>query len=139
MLKYRHPTAEDIPKLNKWVAADPVHKDTMKGSDFVLEADDKGNVPKGIQCIEVRDEKGVVFYLRFRNALVVETQFPPTTDRREKVRIARALKEALAFFMGTSKGLGYHAMFFNSMSDTLIQFFEKLGFSRIKDFFKVDL
>ena len=139
MLKYRHPTAENIPKIDEWVAVDPVHAGVMKGSDFVLQADENGVMPKGIQCIEVSDENGVVFYLRFRNALIVETQFPPATDGREKVRLARALKEALAFFMGSSRNLGYHALFFNSLSESLIQFFEKFGFVRITDFFKVNL
>ena len=139
MLKYGHPKAEDIPKIDSWIAADPAHAGVMKGSDFVLQPNSDGEIPMGIQCIEVSDESGVVFYLRFQNALIVETQFPPTTDRREKVRLARALKESLAFFMGTSKRLGYHGLFFNSVSETLIQFFEKLGFKRLTDHFRVNL
>ena len=131
MLKYRHTTPEDIPKIDEWVSVDPVHKDTMKGSDFVLAEGEKGT-----QCIEVQDEAGAtIFYLRFRNALIVETQFPPESS----LRTAKALKEALAFFMASSKKLGYHALFFNSMSEGLIRFFEKLGFHRVRDYFKVEL
>lgn len=145
MLHYKHTAVEDIPKIAEWVAADPAHKDIMKAEDFVLIANDKGDLPKGVQCVEVSDDNGVVFYLRFRNALIVETQFPPIESStkfgpiRQRVRIAKSLKEALVYFMGTSRRLGYHAMFFNSVSDALILFFEKLGFKKLTDHFKVDL
>ena len=36
MLKYRHTTIEDLPQIEEWIAADPAHAGTMKGSDFVL-------------------------------------------------------------------------------------------------------
>ena len=143
MLKYVHPTTNDIPKIAEWIAADPAHRDIMKAEDFVLLPDKDGVLPKGVQCVEVQDDKGTVFYLRFRNALIVETQFPPDKTGfgylRERVRIAKALKEAFAFFSVSTRNLGYHAMFFNSVSESLIQFFEKLGFSRLKDHFKADL
>jgi len=140
LLKYRHTTNEDIPKIEEWMAADPFHAGVMKASDFVLAPDEKGS-----QCIEVQDDNGTVFYLRLRNALIVETQFPPAYKPetfgylRQRVRIAKALKEAFAFFSQSSKNLGYHAMFFNSISESLIAFFEKHGFVALKDHFKVDL
>lgn len=143
MLKYVHPTAEDIPKIAEWIAADTAHAGVMKAEDFVLLPDENGVIPQGVQCVEVQDDKGTVFYLRFRSALIVETQFPPDKTGfgylRERVRIARALKEALPYFSAGSKHLGFHAMFFNSVSESLIEFFEKLGFSRLKDYFKVNL
>jgi hypothetical protein len=134
MLKYRHTSIEDLPKIAEWIAADPSHKDTFKAEDFVLVEED-GKLSKGIQCIEVFDDVGPIFYLRFKNALIVETQFPPNPG----LRVAKGLKEALAFFSVSSKKLGYHAMFFNSVSEGLISFFEKLGFNKLKDYFKADL
>jgi hypothetical protein len=145
MLKYRHTSVDDTQKIGEWVAADPSHKDIFKPEDFILLPDANGNIPKGIQCIEVQDEKGTVFYLRFRNALIVETQFAPTSDvrdfgyLRQQIRVSKALKEALAYFSVASKNLGYYAMFFNSVSESLINFFEKLGFTRLTDYFKADL
>lgn len=140
MLKYRHTTIEDVPKLNEWVAADPIHKDLFTGEHFILKPDDKG-----MQCIEVLDDLGTVFYLKFTNALIVEAQFPERLKLRtfgalrQQLRISKGLKEALGFFMFSTKKLGYHALFFNSVSGSLIQFFEKLGFSKLTDYFKVDL
>lgn len=139
MLRYRHPTLEDIPKLNEWVAADPAHRDLFTGSHFILQPDEHG-----VQCIEVEDDKGTVFYLKFTNALIVETQFPPSlgmnfAELRQRVRISKALKEAFGYFAASSKQLGYRAMLFNSVSASLITFFEKLGFKRLTDYFKVNL
>lgn len=140
MLKYRHTSAEDLPKLNEWVAADPTHKDLFTGEHFILKPDDHG-----VQCIEVLDDLGTVFYLKFTNALIVEAQFPEKMKLgtfgalRQQLRVSKGLKEALGFFMLSTKKLGYHALLFNSVSDSLVQFFEKLGFSKLTDYFKVDL
>jgi hypothetical protein len=143
MLKYRHTTLDDAPKIDEWIAADPAHADVMKSSDFILIPDEKTQeLPKGRQCIEVQDAHGTIFYLAFRNALIVEAQFPPnilTAPVEQKVRLANGLKEALAYFMISSKKIGYYALLFNSVSESLIAFFEKLGFSKLKDYFKVDL
>ena len=138
MLKYRHTVAEDLPQLDAWVKADPAHQH-LTGSHFALQPDEKG-----VQCIEVEDDKGTVFYLKFTNALLVETQFPPSlgmnfAELRQRVRISKALKEAFGYFAASSKQLGYRAMLFNSVSASLITFFEKLGFKRLTDYFKVNL
>lgn len=138
MLKYRHTNAEDLPQLDAWVKADPAHQH-LTGSHFMLQPDEHG-----VQCIEVEDDKGTVFYLKFTNALIVETQFPPSlgmnlAEARQRVRISRALKEAFGYFGASSKQLGYHAMLFNSVSESLIAFFEKLGFKKLTDYFKVNL
>lgn len=133
MLLYSHPTNKDLKKLDAWVSADPAHKDLFTGSHFILQPDQKG-----VQCIEVRDEEGTVFYLKFTNALMVEAQFPPDADQ-QSIRISTALKDAFGFFSHSSKNLGYHAMLFESVSENLILFFEKFGFKRLKNFFKVNL
>ena len=145
MLRYKHTTLEDLPKIAEWIAADPAHKHVFKAEDFILIPDEKtGEVLKGVQCVEVMDAYGTVFYLRFRNALIVETQFPPAAVgsfgiARQQLRVSKGLKEAFSYFANTSKNLGYHAMLFNSVSETLIDFFEKLSFKRLTDYFKADL
>ena len=138
MLKYRHPTVDDLPKINKWITEDSDHRSKCDGSYFVLMLDKDGNLPKGMQCIEVLDEQGTVFFLKFTNALIVDTQFAPESEvSKDRVRIA--LKEAFGFFSISSKNLGYHAMLFESVSKSLIWFFQKLGFKQEFDFFKVNL
>src|SRR5580693_6150207 len=106
MLKYRHPTVDDLPKISKWISEDPDHKDKCDSSYFILALDKDGNVPKGTQCIEVLDEQGTVFFLKFTNALIVDTQFAPESEV-SKDRVREALKEAFGFFSISSKNLGY--------------------------------
>lgn len=138
-LTYRHPTIDDLPKLNEWVAADPDHNGKCDGSFFVLLPDKDGKVPRGIQCIEVLDEQGTVFFLKFTNALIVDAQFPPNVDADQKIRIAKALKDAFVYFSVSSKGLGYHELLFESISMSLTSFFSRLGFRKAADFFRVNL
>ena len=139
MLKYRHTNAEDLPQLDAWVKADPAHQH-LTGSHFMLQPDENG-----VQCIEVEDDKGTVFYLKFTNALACGDAVPSVSrdesspKLRQRVRISKALKEAFGYFGASSKQLGYHAMLFNSVSESLIAFFEKLGFKRLTDYFKVNL
>lgn len=133
MLKYRHPSESDLQKLNEWVAADPDHKDKCTGSYFIP------NGEAGTQCIEVSDDQGTVFYLKFTNAVFVDAQFSPISSSEERERIRAGLNEAFAYFSKTLKEKGYHAMLFDSVSPTLIRFFHKLGFRPLLDFFRVSL
>ena len=146
MLKYRHTTIDDLPKIEEWIAADPAHAGTMKGSDFVLIPNADGEIEKGRQCIEVRDEDGVVFYVHLKQALIMEVQFPPVAkdktinSNRQKIRVARSTKEMVEFFCFAAKKLGYYTMFYQSVSEHLIAFCEKhLGFRKADDFHKVEL
>ena len=36
MLRYKHTTLEDLPKIAEWIAADPAHKHVFKAEDFVV-------------------------------------------------------------------------------------------------------
>lgn len=143
MLKYRHTTLEDLPRIEEWIAADPSHRNVMKASDFVLIPDEKtGELPKGRQCIEVQDDKGTILFVGLKQALILEVQFPPIEGdpRAHKVRIARALEETVKYFCFAGKKLGHYVMFYESISSALIQFGEKyLGFRKADNFHKVDL
>lgn len=135
MLKYRHTSPENLPQLDQWVAEDSVHKDQFTGSHFILPEE---KAPKGVQCIEISDEQGILFYLKLTNAVLVEAQFPPK-DEVTPERIRRGLREAFGFFSHRLREMGYHAMLFDSVSKSLIRFFEGFGFKRIPDFFRVSL
>jgi hypothetical protein len=140
MLKYRHPTKEeDLVRLNEWVAEDPDHCKTTSGSFLIVEPDSNGKMPTGKTAIAVEDEHGVVFYLKFTNAVLVDTQFPPDLSEEERARRKAAISEVFGFFSNRLKGMGYHAALFESVSQPLVQFMERVGFKRLKDFFKVSL
>ncbi len=139
MLKYRHPTTEDISKIDAWVKVDSDHATKCDGSFFVELPNADGSKPKGVTCIEVQDDDGTIFYLKFRNAVIVDAQFSPETSETERLRLRKALSEAFGYFGAAFKNMGYHAMFFESTSDSLIKFFSRFGFKKILDTFKVDL
>jgi hypothetical protein len=146
MLKYRHTTADDLSKIEEWIAADPAHAGVMKGADFVLVPNAEGEVPKGRQCIVVSDNDGIVFFVNLKQTLIMEVQFPPAPKEntinfnRHRIRIAHATKEMVGYFCFAAHKLGNHAMFFQSVSNSLIAFCEKhLGFRKTEDFYKVDL
>lgn len=136
MLKYRHPTEDrDRAVLDAWVASDPDHCNTTTGSYFLVDpVKDAGQV-----AIAVEDDEGTVFYLKFTNAVFVDAQFPPDLSEAQRARARSALNEAFVFFSQSLKKQGIHAMLFDSVSRPLIRFFEKKGFKRLKDFFKVGL
>jgi hypothetical protein len=146
MLKYRHTTVEDLPKIEEWIAADPAHAGVMKGTDFVLIPDEAGELPKGRQCIEVQDDEGILFYINLKQAMIMEVQFPPDpkdktiNSNRHKIRIARATKEMVQYFCFAAKKLGYYTMFYESVSASLTAFCEKhLGFRKADNFHKAEL
>jgi hypothetical protein len=139
VLTYTHPSKEDLPQLDSWVASDPDHVGKSNGKYWINEPDKDGNVAKGVQCVKVTDDKGVVFYLKFTNTIMVDAQFSPDTSEEEKERIRKGLKEAFQFFYQALKKQGYHAMLFDSVSPTLVRFFGRFGFKRLTNFFKVGL
>jgi len=111
MLTYRHTSIEDLPKIEEWISKDPSHAGVMKGSDFVLLPDENGEMPKGRQCIEVKDENGTVFFVHLKQALIMEVQFPPTpedhTRRAHQVRVMRSTEEMVNYFKFAGKKLGH--------------------------------
>lgn len=139
MLKFEHSTVEDIPVINEWVKADPDHIAKCDGSFFVNVPRADGSIPKGIVCLKAQDENGTVFFLKFTNALIVDAQFPPTTTDEEREKLRKDLGEAFVNLTLSFKNLGYHAMFYESISTSLIRFFGRFGFRRAVDYFKVGL
>lgn len=140
MNHYRHPDETDLPQLEEWIAADPDHQDKSTSKFWIPEKHADGNLVKGIQCIAVSDDKGPVFYLKFTNAVLIDTQFAPLMDTDEdKERVRAGIKQAFKDFTPGLKNMGFHSMLFDSVSRSLIRFMEKLGFQRRSDFFKVNI
>lgn len=137
-MKYTPTTEADLETLNRWVTLDPAHKDDTTGAFWLVPLDKDGKQLPGIICLKVEDDNGAVFYLKFENAVRVYAQFPPESEVNQ-LRVSKALRHAF-FFLGSGlKRKGYYEMFFDSMSGSLIDFFKKLHFEEVKNFFKVRL
>ena len=134
MLSYANADDADFGRLDEWTAADPFHKDTLSGSFWIPKPDEKG-----VKCITVADEHGVLFNLKLVNAMRVYVQFPPKPSDGLQERIRAGLNDAFGFVSAGAKRLGYHEMLFDSVSAPLIQFFSKFGFKPVTDTFKVGL
>jgi hypothetical protein len=132
-MRYRKTSAEDLARLNEWVAVDPAHKDVITGSFFAPSGDHKG-----VTYMTVEDEQGAVFYLRLENALRVYAQFPPG-EEKNNMRLTIALKHAFIFVSRWAEGNGYHEMLFDSMSNKLINLFKRFKFQELANTFQVKL
>lgn len=137
-MKYLEVTEEDIPRLGRWVAADPFHRSTIKPEFWVPPVDEKGVRVPGIKCMRVEDDNGAVFYLRLENCLRAYVQFPPEAEI-DKSRMGAALRRMFFFLGGGSKKAGYHEVIFDSKSDHLIALFKLFGFEDMKDTYRAVL
>lgn len=140
-MNYRKTTADDLERLNRWIALDPAHKDVITGSFFVpqpADTEESKDANKGIAYVTVEDDDGAVFYLRLENCTRVYAQFPPDEEKNDH-RLTRALKHAFVFIAKKTKELGSHEMLFDSVSDTLVGFFKRFHFEELKNTFQVKL
>lgn len=137
-MKYIDVTQDDQIETMKWVEADPAHKDVIKGDFWAQPIDEKGKPILGIKCIKVQDDSGTVFYLRLEQALRVYIQFPPEQEVY-KSRVAFALRRMIHFIGERAKIEGYQEAVFNSKSEHLIAFLDKLGIKKLEDTFQIKL
>lgn len=137
-MKYPDSSAQDMPQLEKWVAADMVHNGTIEPSFWVRPLDENGQPENGIKCFKVEDDNGAVFYVRLENTLRVYIQFPPE-EEVSKSRVASALRRMFWFVGGGSKKAGYQEAFFDSTSPQLVTFFKALGFKVLENTYRVKL
>jgi len=131
MLKFRKTTEADRKKLEKWIAADPDHKD-RGNPEFWLPQDPAEH----IQTFAVQDEQGEVFYVRGENCLRLHIQFAPASEKR---RLAKAISEFSDTISRSAKKLKYTEIIFESVFAPLIRFLEKRGFHSSPNEFVKDL
>lgn len=135
-MNYTLPTEADLPELTEWVSKDPYHKDIITADHFMPKPDKDGNFENGIVYLKVSDEAGTVFYLRLSNVMRTEVQFSPDATSE---RMRDALRKAFSFVSAKARSMGYREMIFDSVSQHLISFFDKLGFEPIKNHYKISL
>jgi hypothetical protein len=111
---------QDRELLTEWILAEPSHKST---AEFYYE-------PK-TKSVLYSDEEGPVCVVRYSSALRLDMDFAPGIS---KERIKEAMKSQLPEIAEQAKAQGFKELIFDSLSQPLIRFCEKLGFSASPDY-----
>lgn len=119
MVAYRPIRPEDCQFINRWIEADPWHKDTPGMLDFFM--------AKG--CAILSDFQGPVMVVRFDENLeakrvTIHIQFGTVS----RLRIAKVLLEGFRSILRAFKDFGFVEAVFTSINPSLIGFCKKLGF-----------
>ena len=114
----------DRPQIESWIQAEPLHASNT--FDWYNEA--------GTKSVVFEDEAGGVLVAKFTPCLRVDIDFDPVAEPR---RVARALTEGLADMGEQAKAQGFKQVSFDSVSDKLIAFCERLGFVKSPELRKV--
>jgi hypothetical protein len=115
---------EDKPMVESWIAGEPTHASNT--FDWYSEA--------GTKSVVFEDEAGSVLVAKFTPCLKIDIDFDPAAEPR---RVARALTEGLADMGEQAKAQGFKQVSFDSVSDKLIAFCERLGFVKSPELRKV--
>lgn len=120
LVKFRAVSEADRLEIDKWIAADPGHKDVLTSKTFLI--------PIG-QCslYALEDEQGTVMYTRWEvegPSLRVRIQFGP--DRK---RVISALREGFPQVREDAKKRGFKSITFDSKSPALVKLMmQEFGF-----------
>lgn len=123
------PTVEaDLEKIREWIAADPWHKNdpTWKPEGLLT-----GN---GALAFCVSDEEGPLCYVRLDTEdgmLRLATQFGPEEQVSKKRLIVGLLSTGIPAIVEFGKSKGYKGIVFESVSESLIVFMNRLGFFKV--------
>lgn len=110
--------AEDhTPLLEEWIAADPDHAGRVDAAAWLASAN-------GVQNLLCVDRAGPLLFLRCSNALRLDIQFSPGSERRT----ARTLRTGLPWLAGEFRKQGYRELIYESRSPRLVRFLERIGF-----------
>ena len=105
----------DRPEVEKWISGEPSHGSNT--FDWYNEA--------GTKSVVFEDDAGGVLVAKFTPCLKIDVDFSPEASPK---RIARALSEGLQEMGEQAKQQGFKAVHFDSSSDKLRAFCERLGF-----------
>lgn len=123
---FRETQPDDSERISDWIQRDLNHAGKMS-SDWWLE----GSV---LSCC-VEDNDGPVLYLRLDSegsAVRLHIQFAPT-EVVPKMRTAKAIMRGFPKLAEVMKEQGAKAILFESESNPLIKFMNKMGFDYWKD------
>lgn len=112
----RQVEAADREQLERWIAADPHHRDTAKAEFFQL---------------VLEDAAGACYYVELEPAMRVHIQFGPSATQAERERTMRALGAGMKWLRAEMGGRGVKQLIFSSSFRPLIAFcVKRLGFRR---------
>lgn len=118
-------TSENIRQIREWIAADPFHKDEEQHSaEWLL----TGN---GALAFCVTDEIGPLCFVRLDaegEMLRLATQFGPENEVSKKRLVTGLLSAGIPAIVEFAKSKGYKGIVFESISESLIAFMNRLGF-----------
>ncbi len=119
------PTMEtDIPKINEWISSDPWHKDDKHSAEWLLTGGGKLSFclsdDIGPLCFVRLDEEGEMLRLA--------TQFGPEDEVSKSRLVAGLLSMGIPAIIEFGKVKGYKGIVFESTSESLIAFMNRLGF-----------
>jgi hypothetical protein len=125
MINFSLSTPDDLPQIAEWISADPYHQHLGQPEWWIT-----GN---GILAFCLMDDVGPLTYVRLDDEgeyARIHIQFAPeevVSKRRLVVGLIRGLQMVLSFI----KDRGYKGLVFESVSPTLIAFFQKQGFKPV--------
>lgn len=122
-LTYRMTLESDRDLLEQWIADDPYHRGT--GTSFWFQQ-------PGAACFAVMDDSGVVFFVKaenatdFKQALRLHVQFGA-----ERIRTAKAMMQFIPKIERDAKTRGYKQIVWESVSEPLIRFASRFGYTSV--------
>lgn len=113
----------DKPMLESWIAAEPAHSDNTL--EWYQET--------GTKSVIYADDLGEVLAVKFTPCLRTDVDFSSTAS---PMRIAKALMYMIPEMGKQAKQQGFKEFVFESLSDKLAAFCERLGFKKSPDWRK---
>ena len=117
-------TPEDRPLIESWIQKEPAHANNT--FDWYSEA--------GTKTVVYQDSEGEVLVAKFTPCLRVDIDFCPTAGAS---RIGKALADGMVQTAEQARKQGFKEFVFDSLSDKLSAFCERLGYKPCPDYRKV--
>ena len=117
-------TPEDKPMIENWITGEPVHSSNT--FEWYSEP--------GTKSVVYEDADGQVLVAKFTPCMRVDIDFCPTASPS---RIGKALADGLTQTAEQARIQGFKEFVFDSLSDKLSAFCERLGFRKSPDWRKV--
>ena len=128
MISFTPSIVDDLPEIERWIAADPDHCDRMPPEWWIT----------GSDCIVaccVSDQSGPCMYIRIdeeEEYARLHVQFAPESEVPKR-RIASTLLEGFPVVATLVSQKGFKGLVSESRSESLIKFMTKIGFKFLKE------
>jgi hypothetical protein len=118
--KLREAGAGDRALLAEWILADPWHRESCTAEAWLA-------ARRGVQNLLAEDAEGALMFLRCSNAMRIDMQFAPDGESARR-RAARALITGVPYLANLARGQQFREMIFESQSEKLASFLQRMGF-----------